>query len=83
MGQWGVEQVLFDAGPEYWTHPRAIGVEFREERRQQGRAPVDDPWRATAEFVVGVNGLVRLAYDYQYCEDFPDPRVLTTAARLS
>ena len=28
-------------------------------------------------------GVVRLPYLYQYCEDFPDPRVLTTAARLS
>ena len=45
--------------------------------------PVDDPWRAVAEYVVGTNGLVRLAYVYQYCEDFPDPRVLTTAARMS
>jgi peroxiredoxin len=83
VGQWAVEQVLYDAGPEYWPHPRAIGVEFQDERRRQGRVPVDDPWRATAEFVVGANALIRLAYDYQFCEDFPDPRVLTTAARLS
>jgi len=79
----GVEQVLYDAGPEYWTHSRSIGAGFQDQRRGQGRAPVDDPWRATAEFVVGANGLVRLAYDSQYCEDFPDPRVLITAARLS
>ena len=27
-------------------------------------------------------GRVRLCYFYQYCEDFPPPGVLTTAARL-
>jgi hypothetical protein len=26
--------------------------------------------------------MIRMAYSYQYCEDFPDPRVLTTAALL-
>jgi len=83
VGQWAVEQVLYDAAPEYWAHSRERGVEFQDSRRSEGRAPVDDPWRATAEFVVGAGGLIRLAYAYQYCEDYPDPRVLTTAARLS
>jgi len=81
--QWAVEQVLFDAPPEYWAHTRELGAAFQDDRRQQGRPPVNDPWRATAEFVVGSNGTIRLAYDYQHCEDYPDPRVLTTAARLS
>lgn len=83
IGQWSVERVLFDAPPEYWSHPRDLGVSFQNGRRAQGRPPVDDPWRAVAEFVIGSNGLVRLCYSYQSCEDFPDPRVLTTAARLS
>lgn len=83
VGQWAVEQVLFDAPPEYWPHPRELGVEFQDRRRREGRPPVDDPWRATAEFVVGTHGIIRLGYSYQYCEDYPDPRVLTTAARLS
>ena len=83
IGQWPVERVLFDARPEYWDHPRNLGASVQNDRRQTGRAPVDDPWRAVAEYVVGTNGLVRLAYTYQYCEDFPDPRVLTTAARMS
>lgn len=83
IGQWPVERVLFDAPAEYWSHPRDLGVSFQNGRREQGRPPVDDPWRAMAEFVIGSNGLVRLAYSYQYCEDYPDPRVLTTAARLS
>jgi len=82
IGQWPVERVLFDAPAEYWGHPRDLGASLQNDRRQAGRPPVDDPWRAVAEFVVGTNGLVRLTYMYQYCEDFPDPRVLTTAARM-
>ena len=82
VGHWSVERVLYDAPPEYWGHPRELGLSFLETRREAGRPPVDDPWRATAEFVVGPDGLVRLCYLYQHCEDFPDPRVLTTAARL-
>jgi len=83
VGQWRVERVLFDAPPEYWSHPHDLGVELQESRRQQGRPPVDDPWRATAEFVIGPGGLVRLCHSYQHCEDFPDPRVLSAAAWLS
>lgn len=82
VGQWAVEQVLFDAPAEYWTHSPELGAEFQDGRREQGRPPVDDPWRAAAEFVIGSDGIIRLAYAYQYCEDFPDPRVLTTAALL-
>lgn len=81
IGQWPVERVLFDAPREYWDHPYDLGVAFQDERRSQGKPPVDDPWRAVAEFVVGVDGTVLLPYAYQYCEDFPDVRVLTTAAR--
>lgn len=83
IGQWSVEQVLFDAPAEYWSHPRQLGAEFQAGRRNEDRAPVDDPWLAAAEFVVGSDGIIRLSYAYQYCEDYPDPRVLTTAARLS
>lgn len=83
LGQWPVERVLFDAPPEYWDHQRDLGVSFQSDRRKEGRPLVDDPWRAVAEFVVGSGGRVRLSYSYQHCEDFPDPRVLTTAARLS
>jgi peroxiredoxin len=83
IGQWAVEQVLFDAPAEYWSHPRQLGIEFQDGRREEGRPPVDDPWLAAAEFVVGSDGTIRLAYAFQYCEDYPDPRVFTTAARLS
>jgi peroxiredoxin len=83
VGHWRVEQLLFDTPEEYWSHPCDLGTSLQASRRRQGRPLVDDPWRATAEFVIAPGGIIRLAYSYQYCEDFPDPRVLTTAARLS
>ena len=82
IGQWAVERILYQAPPVFWSHPREVGVSFQNDRRAQGRPLVDDPWRAAAEFVIGPGGLVRLCYFYQYCEDFPPPGVLTTAARL-
>jgi peroxiredoxin len=83
IGQWSVERVLYDAPPEFWSHSHDVGAAFQDHRRAGGRTPVDDPWRGVAEFVVGTDGRVRLCYAYQYCDDFPDPRVLTTAARLA
>jgi len=83
IGQWPIERVLYDAPAEFWQHPRDLGVTFRNARRAGGRPMVDDPWRAAAEYVIGANGFVRLPYRYQYCEDFPNPQVLTVAARLS
>ena len=83
IGHWNIERVLPDAAPELWSHARDVGVEFQTARRGQGQPLVDDPWRAVKEFVVGTNGVIRLDYSYQYCEDFPNPLLLTTAARLS
>lgn len=83
VGHWQPEQLLFDAPAEYLEHPPALGQELLTARRELGRPMVDDPWRAAAEFVVGPTGTVRFGYSYQYCEDFPDPRVFTSAARLA
>ncbi|HEY3603122.1 MAG TPA: redoxin domain-containing protein [Sporichthyaceae bacterium] len=83
IGQWQLERILPDAPAEYWAHPRDLGVAFQEERRALGKPIVDDPWRAVKEFVVGRTGLVRLTYAYQHCEDYPNPAVLTAAARQS
>jgi peroxiredoxin len=83
IGHWNIERIVPDAPPEFWGHPHDVGASFQSERRELGRPLVDDPWRAVKEFVVGSNGLVRLTYAYQYCEDFPNPQVLATAARLS
>lgn len=76
-------QVLFDAPPEFWDHPRGLGEELATARREGGRPLVDDPWMLPGEFVVGTDGRLRLAYRYQYCEDLPDPQVLTAAIRLA
>ncbi len=83
IGHWSVERILFDAPAGYWAHPHDLGASFQGERRKGGRPLVDDPWRATAEFVIGTNGVVRLTHLYQHCEDFPEPRVLTAAAELA
>jgi hypothetical protein len=40
---------------------------------------VDDPWRATAEFVIGTDGVIRHVHAYEHCYDAPDPAVLTAA----
>lgn len=83
IGQWQVERIIADTPEEFWSHPRDIGVSFQTARREQGRPLVDDPWRAVKEFVIGTNGLVRLSHSCQYCEDFPNPKILAVAARLS
>lgn len=83
VGHWSVERVLYDAPAEFWSHPYDLGVSFQDERRAGGRPLVDDPWRATAEFVIGTDGRVRLSYLYQYCDDFPEPLVLMAAAQLA
>jgi peroxiredoxin len=83
VGQWRPERLLYDAPPEYWAHPQDLGARLQEDRIAGGRPMVDDPWRGVAEVVVGRQGRVRLHYAYQYCEDYPDPRVLVAAAVLS
>ena len=83
VGQWQIERVLPDAAFGLSSHSHDVGVKFQNERRELGLPLVDDPWRAIKEFVIGSNGLVRLTYAYQHCEDYPNPRVLVAAARLS
>jgi hypothetical protein len=74
---------LYDAPDEYCSLTEEIGQSFQAERRSQDRPLVDDPWMQSGEFVVDTDGLVRVAYLYNYCADYPDPRVFTTAARLA
>ncbi len=81
LGDFSVEQVLYDAPEEMWDHSTEIGVDFQAARRQIGRPLVDSPWAAPGEFVVDPAGTIRLAYAYQYCEDFPDARLFTTVAK--
>jgi peroxiredoxin len=83
LSHWSVEQVLYDAPDEWCELRRDTGEDFQAGRRAEGRPMVDDPWMPSAEFIVGTDGMIRIAYLYNYCEDFPDPRVFTTAARLA
>ena len=77
-----MEQVLYDAPEETWSHSKEIGLDFQKARRSINRPLVDNPWMSTAEFLVGPSGLIRTTYTDQYCSDYPDARVFTTAARI-
>jgi peroxiredoxin len=83
LSHWSREQVLYDAPDEYCSLSRAVGEEFQETRREMGRPLVDDPWMQSAEFVIDIDGTVRVPYLYNYCGDYPDPLVFLTAARLA
>lgn len=83
LSHWSEEQVLYDAPEEYCNRGEELGERFRQERKEQGRTMVDDPWMQSGEFVVDTDGVVRLSYLYNYCADYPEPKVFTTAARLA
>lgn len=83
LSHWSKEQVLYDAPDEFCTISPEIGADFQGSRRESGQNLVDDPWMQSAEFVIDANGVVRVAYFYNYCEDHPDPRIYLTAARLA
>ena len=83
VGHWAPEQVLYGSPLSLLEHSRDDGVAFQTDRRSQGRPLVDDPWRATAEFVIGTTSVIRLTWAYQACDDYPNPDVLTTAAQMS
>ena len=74
-------QILFDAPEALLDRDLQAGVEFMESRRREGRPLVDSPWLLPGEFVIDTTGTMVLAYRYNYCEDFPDPRVLYAALR--
>lgn len=82
LGHWSLEQVLYDAPEEFCELREDTGADFQAERRAQGRPLVDDPWMQSGEFLVDREGMIRVAYAYNYCEDYPDPRIYLTAARL-
>ena len=81
LGDFAVEQVLYDAPEDMWGHSSEIGVDFQAARRQSGRPLVDNPWTAPGEFLVDTSGTIRVTYTYQYCENFPDARIFITAAK--
>ncbi len=83
LGHWSVEQVLYDAPPEYCDLSLESGQAMIEDRRSRGINLVDDEWMQSGEFVVDRTGHVRVAYAYNYCEDYPDPAVFVTAGRIA
>lgn len=72
-------QVLADAPQWLWSYSEATAQRFVGARRESGRRLVNNPWILPGEFVVTQDRLVTHVHRYQHCEDFPDPRVLTTA----
>jgi len=74
-------QVLFDASDDFLQCDLSSGRKLQESRHATERATVDSPWQLPGEFVVDKNGIIRLAYRYQYCEDFPNPLVLIAAIK--
>ncbi|MEQ1737079.1 MAG: peroxiredoxin-like family protein [Rhodoglobus sp.] len=75
-------QILYDAPDPFLRCEASAGEGLAAERHGTERASVDSPWQLPGEFVVSEDGRVQLAYRYQYCEDFPDPRVITAAIRF-
>ncbi|MFQ5907559.1 MAG: peroxiredoxin-like family protein [Thermoplasmata archaeon] len=76
-------EVLYDADEDLQRMDLQAGIRFADERRDQGRPLVDSPWQRPGEFVVDRDGTLHLTYRYQYCEDYPDPRILVTALRAA
>jgi len=76
-------QVFFDASDELLRCNIEAGREFAQSRHKTDRALVDNPWLLPGEFVVDQMGKVRLAFRYQFCEDWPDPLVLIAALKVS
>lgn len=81
LTEFTVPEVLFDAPEEFWSHSKEVGEDFLSSRREAKRPLVDNPWRRPGEFIIDAQGIVRLAYRWQYCEDFPDPRVHLAAIK--
>jgi len=74
-------QIVYDAPEEFLRRDYEAFLQLAEPRREAGRPLVDSPWQLPGEFVVDRAGVIRLAYRYQYCEDFPNPLVLLAAIR--
>jgi peroxiredoxin len=76
-------QLVYDAPEAFLDRDYETGVRFCEQRREDGRSPVDNPWLLPGEFVVRAGGEVDLTYRYNFCEDYPDARVLYAALRAA
>ena len=82
LSNFGIEQLLYDAPEETWSHSKEVGLEFQKARRAINRPLVDNPWLSPGEFFVDKSGTIRVSYAYQHCENYPEPRIFLTAAKL-
>ncbi len=57
------------------------GRELQQSRHGSATALVANPWLLPGEFVVDQAGVVRLAYRYQDCQDWPGKELLTAAIK--
>jgi DNA-directed RNA polymerase subunit H (RpoH/RPB5) len=81
IGRWQFQQIkLSDPLREYLDASVGWAAAIQQQRRESGRPLVDDPWRATAEFVIGTDGVPRFAHAYEHCYDPPTPDVLIAGA---
>lgn len=80
LGHWEFQKIMLSEPPaEYLADPVGWAAEIQRQRRDSGRPIVDDPWRATAEFVIGTDGRILHAHYYEHCYDAPDPDTLIAA----
>jgi hypothetical protein len=64
----------------YWSQKPALVILWRHLGCGCGLERAAQPQR---DYPTYVDSVIRVAYPYNYCEDFPDPRIFTTAARLA
>ena len=74
-------QIVFDAPEAFQRREYEAFEQLARDRREAGRPLVDNPWLLPGEFVVDQSGALLLTYRYNYCEDFPDRRVLIASIR--
>jgi peroxiredoxin len=74
-------QILFDASDALLRCDVDAGMGLAAARHATDRALVDDPWQLPGEFVIAANGTIEHAHRYNWCEDYPDPRVHVAAIR--
>jgi peroxiredoxin len=74
-------QIVFNSSEAFQRRDYAVFEQLVKERREADRPLVDNPWQLPGEFVIDKKGVLRLTHRYNYCEDFPNPKVLTAAIR--
>jgi peroxiredoxin len=72
-------QIVHSAGEAFLRCDYEAGVSLSKARHEAGRPAVDSPWQLPGGFVVQRDGIIRLTYRYQYCEDFPHPMMIKAA----